>query len=73
MTHNTAALRAPGAFETNGFFERLGSLRATDPCTFNSLSPASKLALFEYEKQKRGHERWQAIKAEALRRKHDIN
>ncbi len=63
-THNTAP-RAQQQFETNGFYERLAQMRKTDLRTFASISPASKLALFEYEKQKREHERLQAIKAEA--------
>ncbi len=40
-------------FQRNGFYERLADMRKTDPRTFASISPASKLALFEYEKQKR--------------------
>jgi hypothetical protein len=31
-------------------------MRKTDPRTFAGISPASKLALFEYEKQKRQFE-----------------
>ncbi len=41
------------AFQPNGFYERLAEMRRNDPRTFASISPASKLALFEYEKQKR--------------------
>jgi hypothetical protein len=44
------------AFQRNGFYERLAQMRADDPRTFASISPASKLALFEYEKQLRQHE-----------------
>jgi hypothetical protein len=40
-------------FETNGFYEKLLKLRRTNPKAFESISPASKLALAEYEKQKR--------------------
>lgn len=54
-------------FQLNGFYERLALMRANDPRTFASISPASKLTLFEYEKQKRQHEVEQAIKAEPLR------
>jgi hypothetical protein len=43
-------------FQRNGFYERLAEMRRNDPRTFASISPASKLALFEYEKQKRLHE-----------------
>jgi len=43
-------------FQVNPFYERLGELRRTDPKTFASISPASKLSLFEYERQKRVHE-----------------
>ncbi len=41
------------AFQRNGFYERLAQMRRNDPRTFAGISPASKLALFEYEKQKR--------------------
>ncbi len=40
-------------FQRNGFYERLAEMRRNDPRTFAGISPASKLALFEYEKQKR--------------------
>jgi hypothetical protein len=43
-------------FQRNGFYERLAQMRADDPRTFAGISPASKLALFEYEKQLRQHE-----------------
>jgi hypothetical protein len=43
-------------FQRNGFYERLAQMRRHDPRTFASISPASKLALFEYEKQLRQHE-----------------
>ncbi len=55
MKEKTEATSA-GTFLRNGFYERLVELRTTDPKTFNSISPASKLALFEYEKQKRQFE-----------------
>ncbi len=44
------------AFQPNGFYERLLAMRKSDPRTFATISPASKLALFEYERQKRAHE-----------------
>ncbi len=60
----TKAKTATGChFQPNGFYERLAELRKNDPRTFASISPASKLALFEYEKQMRQHEAEQAIKA----------
>jgi hypothetical protein len=40
-------------FQLNGFYERLGKMRETDPRTFASISPASKLALYHYEANKR--------------------
>jgi hypothetical protein len=53
------------AFEPNGFYERLECLRRTDRKTFDGFSIPTRLALFEYEKQKRQHEVEQAIKTEA--------
>jgi hypothetical protein len=55
MTTKAESLRAQ-TFQRNGFYERLAEMRRNDPRTFASISPASKLALFEYEKQKRQHE-----------------
>lgn len=43
-------------FERNGFYERIIELRRTNRRAFDSLSPATKLALAEYEKQKLAHE-----------------
>ncbi len=43
-------------FQTNGFYESLTRLRESDPRAFATISPASKLALCEYERQKREHE-----------------
>jgi hypothetical protein len=48
-------IKAPVSFEPNAFYERLIRMRATDRKTFESLSVPSKLALCEYEKQKREH------------------
>jgi hypothetical protein len=64
MTAKAESLSAQ-TFQTNGFYERLAQMRKNDPRTFNSLSPASKLALYHYEASKRQHEVEQAIKAEA--------
>ncbi len=52
-------------FESNGFYERLISIRRTDRKTFDGFSIPTRLALAEYEKQKRQHEVEQAIKTEA--------
>jgi hypothetical protein len=52
-------------FESNGFYERLISIRRTDRKTFDGLSIPTRLALAEYERQKRQHETEQAIKADA--------
>jgi hypothetical protein len=46
---------AKPAFNANPFYERLRALSKSDPQAFAGLSPASKLALFEYEGQKRLH------------------
>ncbi len=40
-------------FQRNGFYERLAEMRKSDPRTFASISPASKLALYHYEANKR--------------------
>jgi hypothetical protein len=40
-------------FQRLGFYERLAEMRETDPRTFASISPASKLALYHYEANKR--------------------
>ncbi len=42
-------------FETNGFYERIIALRKSQPKAFESLSPATKMALAQYEQQKRQH------------------
>ncbi len=65
MTTKTAVSTTQG-FQRIGFYERLIEMRKNDPRTFAGISPASKLALFEYEKQKRQYEQEQAIKAEPL-------
>ncbi len=54
-----------GQFEQNAFYEKVLDLRRTNPKAFDSLSPATKLALGQYEAQKREHERLQAIRNEA--------
>ncbi len=52
-------------FEPNSFYERLISIRRTDRKTFDSFSIPTRLALTEYEKQKREHEQLRAVKAES--------
>ena len=49
-------------FAVHPFMEKILSLRATDKRAWDSLSPATKLTALEYEKQKREHERLQAIR-----------
>jgi hypothetical protein len=49
-------IEPPEKFVANAFYERLLELRRTNTKAFNSISPASKHALFEYEKQKRAAE-----------------
>ncbi len=53
------------SFQRNGFYERLITMRRTDRKTFDGFSIPTRLALAEYEKQKRQHEVEQAIKTEA--------
>lgn len=43
----------PAEFETNGFYEHILEVRRKQPKVFEGLSPATKYALAEYEKQKR--------------------
>ncbi len=64
MKTQTAPTSAPG-FEPNSFYERLIALRRTDRKTFDSFSIPTRLALTEYEKQKRESEQEQAVKAES--------
>ncbi len=52
----------PTAGIENAFYERVLELRRTDPKAFDSLAPVTKLALGQYEAQKR--ERLQAIRDE---------
>ncbi len=49
-------------FAPNAFYERVLMLRRTNPAAFDSLAPVTKLALGQYEAQKR--ERLQAIRDE---------
>ncbi len=58
MRQSTESTSAPG-FEPNSFYERLIALRCTDRKTFDSFSIPTRLALTEYEKQKREHEQLQ--------------
>ncbi len=64
MTAKAESLSAQ-TFQRNGFYERLISIRRTDRRTFDGFSIPTRLALAEYEKQKREFEHLQAIKAEA--------
>ncbi len=43
-------------FQRNGFYERLITMRRTDRKTFDGFSIPTRLALAEYEKQKRQYE-----------------
>jgi hypothetical protein len=63
----TITTQAAQGFESNGFYERLISIRRTDRKTFDGFSIPTRLALAEYEKHKRQYEAEQAITAEALR------
>ena len=66
MAVKTAPATAQG-FEPNKFYDRLITLRRTDRKTFDSFSIPTRLALAEYEKQKRQHEQLHTMKAETLR------
>jgi hypothetical protein len=46
----TITTHAPQAFESNGFYERLITMRRTDRKTFDGFSIPTRLALAEYEK-----------------------
>ncbi len=52
------------AFEPNAYYERVLELRRTDPAAFDSLAPVTKLALGQYEAQKREAARLKAIRDE---------
>lgn len=52
-------------FEENGFYERLIELRRTNRKAFDSISPPAKLALAEYEKQKRATQELEDIRDDA--------
>ena len=52
------------AFEPNAYYERVLDLRRTDPAAFDSLAPVTKIALGQYEAQKREAARLQAIRDE---------
>jgi hypothetical protein len=51
-------------FETNAFYERVLELRRTNPRDFDSLAPVTKLALGQYESQKREAQKLEAIRDE---------
>ena len=59
------AKMAQPQFTPNGFYERVIDLRRTNRKAFESLSPATKLALGEYEKQKRQHALNEAMRDES--------
>ncbi len=52
MTKTRKPAFEPNQFP-NPFYESILALRAKDPKTFASLSPATKASLLAYEKQKR--------------------
>jgi hypothetical protein len=56
---------AQPTFERNGFYERIIALRKTQPKAFESLSPATKMALGAYEQQKRQHALDEAMRNES--------
>jgi hypothetical protein len=55
------------AFEPNAFYERVLMLRRDRPAAFDSLAPVTKIALGQYEAQKREHERLRTIRDEPRR------
>jgi hypothetical protein len=57
-------LPTSAGFEPNAFYERVLMLRRTNPKAFEGLAPVTKLALGQYEAQKR--ERLQAIRDEPV-------
>ncbi len=57
-------LPTSAGFEPNAFYERVLMLRRTNPKAFEGLAPVTKLALGQYEVQKR--ERLQAIRDEPV-------
>jgi hypothetical protein len=64
-TSDAALVESPKlAFEPNAFYERVLELRRDRPAAFDSLAPVTKLALGQYEAQKREHQRLAAIRDE---------
>ncbi len=55
-----AAAEGRAAFEPNAFYERLISMRETNPQAFASMAPATKLTLAYYEAGKRRAEMMKA-------------
>jgi hypothetical protein len=51
-------------FETNAFYEKISQLRRDRPAAFDSLAPVTKLALGQYEAQKREAQRLEDIRRE---------
>jgi hypothetical protein len=63
MKQKQKLLPAAG-FQLNAFYERVLELRRDRPAAFDSLAPVTKLALGQYEAQKREHQRLAAIRDE---------
>ena len=57
-------LPTSAGFEPNAFYEKISQLRRDRPTAFASLAPVTKIALGQYEAQRREHERLQAIRDE---------
>ncbi len=51
-------------FAPNAFYEKVLDLRRTNPAAFDALSPPTKLALGQYEAQKREAQRLEDIRRE---------
>jgi hypothetical protein len=51
-------------FEPNAFYEKISQLRRERPAAFDSLAPVTKLALGQYEAQKREAQRLEDIRRE---------
>jgi hypothetical protein len=51
-------------FEPNAFYEKISQLRRERPAAFDSLAPITKLALGQYEAQKREAQRLEDIRRE---------
>ncbi len=51
-------------FEPNAFYEKISQLRRDRPAAFDSLAPVTRLALGQYEAQKREAQRLEDIRRE---------